>query len=123
MEMKQQLELFFLMRKELIEKIGKIIGYENVYVGEPISDNTDVFWSMDGESLHIGMLDKDNKPKDLYATEEYYGYTVSSYCAKGEKLFCGEHEGLMYVMAYDEDGRWSESSIMILDLTKRVDHE
>lgn len=99
------------VRDELQDKVIKIIGYGS-------SDDSPIefeegYWILDGDELLI--LEKDEEPNNSYDEGMYYGFTVSSYSSKGEKLYIGEQDGYTFVMAYPMDDRYDNTTIFMLN--------
>ena len=65
-------------------------------------------WNLKGFELLI-------QHSDDPLEEDGYPYIVSSLGAKGKDLFMGEKDGFTYLMAYPDDGNWSDTTIFILD--------
>ena len=100
-------------RDSIVNDLNDIMGHCD---DSPIEIEIDSQWSQDGDSLWISA---DGKPID----EDYYAYTVSSFSARGEELFMGEKDGLTYVMAYSEEGRWQDTYIFILSNKNKVERD
>ncbi|MCK9477606.1 MAG: hypothetical protein M0R46_16950 [Candidatus Muirbacterium halophilum] len=103
-------------QQKLRDKVLSVIGYDS-YDDSPIELNDEDEWQLDGEELYIAV---ENMPMEEALEEgEYYGYTVSSYSMKGEKLYTGEIDDHTIVMAYPQDEMWDDTRIYILNNTKR----
>ena len=101
--MLERIEKTLKERDDLTKEILEIIGYgstDNSYID---MDFIDKKWDINGEELYLETEDDD-----------YYVYTISSYSAKGEKLYVGEKEGLTFVMGYASEDSWDESCIFVL---------
>lgn len=104
--LKQDLLDFIESQDSIYEQISEIIGYGNLGNDDPICvDYINKEWFTQGDDLFI-MIYEDE--------DEYYSFIISSYSAQGEKLYIGESDGLTYVMAYQDDAGWDQTSIYVL---------
>jgi hypothetical protein len=94
-----------------MREILDIIGYSDDD-HSPVIFYKDSVWCAYDDELCIA----DNEY--LFENDGYYTYTISSYAAKGEKLFIGEKDGFTFIMAYPTDEGWSNTIIFILDNDK-----
>lgn len=102
--------LAYLKEREIINnELTKIMGYCD---DSPIYDELDKRWCVTADDFRIE-VDGETSLED-----DYYGYTISSLSAKGEKLFMGELDGVVYIMAYSEN--WRETEIFMLSKDKQV---
>ena len=101
---KKDFENFIEQRDLYWKKISDLIGcnIEN----NVIDYRLDSKWNIVDDELYI----------DLNNNADYFLFTVSSYSAKGDQLFKGESDGLLYVMAYDEDDFSDNTCVFVLDL-------
>ena len=102
------------VRDKLQKRVLDLIGYGS-------DDNSPIekfegSWSQVDDELYL--LDGDH-PK-AWEEGDYYTYTISSYSAKGEKLYVGEEDGFTFIMAYPEDCCYDETTIFMLDNNKNV---
>ena len=88
---------------EFSNLIKKVIDYEGT-LNLPINK-----WNGD---FHIDKYDALLILYDNENDDEYY-YTISSYSAKGKKLYMGEYKDLIIVMAYSDN--WDDAEIYILN--------
>ncbi len=89
--------------------IMKLIGYDS-YNNSPIEKN-DSPWGMSNDELRI--FTNGN-------CDDYYCYTISSYSAKGEKLFMGKSDGYYFIMAYPSDESYSNTTIFVFNERNKV---
>jgi hypothetical protein len=98
-------------RDELQKEILELIGY---------GSNDDSYIQMSDEYWYISndnIMFIDNVLDPIVALEEgeYYSYTISSYSAKGKKLFMKRLDDITIVMAYQDDDSYYNTKIYILD--------
>ena len=101
--MLERIEKTLKERDDLTKEILEIIGYgsgDNSYIDMDFIDRK---WDINGEELYLETDDDD-----------YYQYTISSYSAKGEKLFMGEKDDLTFVMGYCSEDSYSDTTLFIL---------
>ena len=95
------------------EFIAEIIDYpiEDLSEGFEVWDK---WWNINDDELKI------ITEEDGLETGEYYDYTISSYRMKGEKLYMGEYEDYVIVMAYPDSEMWDNTIIYILNKNKQI---
>lgn len=98
-------------REAINKELTQIMGYVD---DSTIEFDLSIRWSIFADELHIAIDDK----TDL--EDDYYGYTISSYGAKGEQFFMGEKDGFTYVMAHD-DNSWKNTIIFVLNNKNKVE--
>ena len=101
--MLERIEKTLKERDDLTNELLKIIGYgstDNSYIDMDFIDRK---WDINGDELYLETEDDD-----------YYAYTISSYSAKGEKLYMGEKDGLTIVMGYCSEDSYSDTTIFVL---------
>jgi hypothetical protein len=103
-------------RDSINEELKKVMGYCD---DSPIHLELERQFSIDGDSLY---LQADENPLSEDAGN-YYSYTISSLGAKGEELFMGEIDEVIFVMVYPEDENWDDTTILILNLKNQVERE
>lgn len=102
----QNLKNEILSYQETVNKILKIIGYSSEYFQE-ITILEHAKWGVCGDDLSLGGLYQD-EPDDTYS------YIISSYSAKGIKLFMGSDDEHTFIMAYDDNSRYDDTEIFVL---------
>lgn len=109
-----KLDSLLKQNKSLMKLIGETIGYSSD-INETINDSyKSLKWSLDRDTLQIHEnLDEDS--------DDYYEYTVSSYSAKGERLYMGEIGDLTLLMAYPSHERYDDTEIIILKTQNKIE--
>lgn len=102
---------FIKVRDDLYEEISNIIDYGGNLTDNELFLYTDEKFSIHGEDLFIYDIDDD----------EWYSLIISSLGTMGEKLYIGESDGYVYVMAYEDERGWDNTNIYIFDADKRTD--
>lgn len=99
--------------KRIHKDIMDLIGYEG-YSGSPI-ETRDLPWRIgsDKYSDNLRLFTDTN-------CDDYYDYTISSYSAKGEKLFMTQLEGYYIIMAHPTDESYYNTTIFVLDEVNKV---
>ena len=92
-------------RNQINELLKEIMPYAD---DTPFEITLEHKWKVNGGELFI------------YDTEDEYAYNISSWANRGDQLFMGEKDGITYVMAYAADGKWYETTILILDNKNKI---
>ncbi len=97
---------------DLKKFIGDLIDYESDFNINPLCFDKE--WLIEGGNLYIN---HDNSRDGLF---DYGGLVIDSLGALGEQLFMKEHDGMMFVMATDEDidRFFSEKSPLLIILVR-----
>ena len=98
-----------ILRDELLKLID--YGSED---GSVIELRLDQKWSFYRDELYI--YDGDD-------VDDYYGFTISSYSARGKKLYLYSNEDNTIIMAYPMDGDYYNTCIYIFENSNKKDHE
>ena len=101
--MLERIEKTLKERDDLTNEILEIIGYGSTNNSYIDMDFIDKRWDINNDELYLETEDDD-----------YYAYTISSYSAKGEKLYMGEKDGLTFIMGYCSDDSYSDTTLFIL---------
>ena len=60
---------------------------------------------------------------ELYENDDEYDvdfYVISSHATKGDKIYMGEYQNYIVLMAYPDSGDWRDTTIFILDKSKQI---
>jgi hypothetical protein len=110
----ERIKKFNKEHEAIVEDLKKIMGYCDY---SPISVELDSQFVIDEGRF---LLQADDEPIDE-DEGNYYAYTISSLSDAGEKLFIGEDNSQIYLMAYPEDERWEDTTIFVLSKSNRVE--
>ena len=105
MDIKEKLEL----HTALMNDISEIIGYGDSILDSGI-DKCENNWDITHDDTLLIETEKGT---------DYWEFIISSYSSKGDKLYIGDQDGLVFIMGYDEQDGYSNASIFILDTDKR----
>ena len=108
---KQTLEEYLKINKDLREIIFKSMGFKFIDWESPIEYEPDTKFSIDIANCELVFYDKDN--------EAYY-YNTSSIGMKCEEIYLTEIDDKVVIMAYPEDGSWSNTTIFILNKENQI---
>jgi len=92
--------------KSFKSKISNVIGYKSEIACDITDDYIEAKWYVRHDELTI-----------IQGDDEYV-FTISSYAAKGQTLFCGGSGDFFFVMAYIDN--WELTSIYILRKSNRM---
>ena len=92
--------------KEFNAIVGKAIGYSEEIECEVTDCYIEAKWEVSDDNLMV--ISDGNE----------YGFTVSSYSAKGEKLFMGEINELTLIMVYSDN--WELSFVYIFKTANKI---
>ena len=102
--------------------IKGIIKYDGELHKFNVVDRREQFWFIDDEELTI--IDEEHRTKEKANTGldigDYYSFIISSEGMNGKKLYAGEYDNYFVVMAYDGDGYWNDTEIMILNKNNKL---
>ena len=90
--------------QETLNNILSFIGYNSHdFMEIEILENSK--WNIVDDNLYLQLMED---------SDDVYDFIISSYSAQGKKLFMKKDDTYTYIMAYDEEDNYDDTSIFIV---------
>lgn len=106
------------IKNQLQTKVLNLIDYNSDDNSPIVEENC--YWAIEDDELILIEAETSEDVEEMIDNGDYYVHTISSYSAKGEKLYLGEEDDFTFVMAYPQDESYDNTTIFMLDNNKKI---